>query len=197
MKKSRETKFPQLPKLDRRGFLKLSATAPVALSTSSLVAFPFAHAWASVDIPQGELLFLNGDDVMIISSLVPVVLAGALPATWGLRDIEGMIRRIDSSLDRLAPYIKGELRLLLDLMALAPVRALVARVWSPWETASEQELDEFLDRWRRSSIPQLRSAYSALHEMITFAWYGDPAAWDRVGYPGPPDVVRPKGEAPA
>jgi len=197
MKDDQKPSLPSLPKLDRRRFLKFGATAPVALSASSLVALPFADAWASVSIPQDELYFLNDDDVQIISSLVPVMLVGALPANWNSKGVEMMIRRIDSSLDRLAPYTKGELRLLLNLMAMAPVRALLARVWSPWETASDEDLDEFLYRWQESSIPQLRSAYSALHEMVTFAWYGDPASWDRVGYPGPPDIERPKGEEPA
>jgi len=189
--------FPCLPDLDRRRFLKLGAAAPVALSASSLTALPFADAWASVDIPPSELRFLEPSDVAILKALFPVVLAGAIPATFGPEDMEGMIRRIDGSLDRLAPFIKSELRLLFNLMDMAPVRALLARVWSPWETATEYDLNAFLDRWRESSIPQLRSAYAALHEMIMSAWYGEPASWERAGYAGPPEVDRPEGEDPA
>ena len=185
------------PKLDRRRFLKLSASAGVMLSTTSLVAAPFVDAVAAPKLTSDALVYLTSDDVVIIGALIPVVLAGALPDGFGRQDMEGMIRRIDASLDRLAPYTKAELRLLFDLIAIAPVRALLGRVWSPWEVAEKDDLDRFLDRWSDSSIPQLRSAYFALHEMITFAWYGDPAAWGRVGYPGPPDVERPKGELPA
>ncbi len=197
MTNHRKPLFPSLPDLNRRSFLKLGAAAPVALSASSLTALPFADAWASVDIPSSELRFLEPGDVTILTALIPIVLAGALPATFGSEDMAEIIRRIDGSLDRLAPYIKGELRLLLNLMDMAPVRALLARVWSPWETATEYDLDAFLGRWRDSSIPQLRSAYAALHEMITSAWYGESDSWGRIGYAGPPDVERPIGEDPA
>jgi len=201
MNKQNGIPFPTTPMLDRRRFLKISATAPVALAATSLSGglgiFPFANAEAAIDIPAHELRYLNGEDVMIIASLLPVVLAGAMPEDLKDAGRAELIKQIDGSLDRLAPYIKNELRRLLDIMSFAPGRVLLARVWSPWDEASDQDLDAFLNRWRDSSIPLLRSAYSALHEMITFAWYGDPASWDRVGYSGPPDIERPSGEQPA
>ena len=68
-------------------------------------------------------------------------------------------------------------------------RRLLAGVGSPWLEASAKSVQGFLARWRGSRFALLRSAYAALHELIMAAWYGNPAAWARIGYPGPPTIT--------
>jgi hypothetical protein len=73
-------------------------------------------------------------------------------------------------------------------LALPPARLAIARVSEPWSQASEADVRACLDRFRGSSLTLLRSAYGALHQLTFAAWYGNEAAWSRIGYPGPPDL---------
>jgi hypothetical protein len=43
-----------------------------------------------------------------------------------------------------------------------------------------------LARWQASRVSLLRSAYGGLHQLLLAAWYGNPLAWQAIGYPGPP-----------
>ena len=49
-----------------------------------------------------------------------------------------------------------------------------------------RDVDGFLARLRGSHIALLRAAYDALHQLVFAAWYGDPGAWNAIGYDGPP-----------
>ena len=63
---------------------------------------------------------------------------------------------------------------------------IVAGVRSTWAEATEEEVAAFLRRWRTSRFGLLRAGYQALTQLILAAWYGNPASWERLGYPGPP-----------
>jgi hypothetical protein len=67
-------------------------------------------------------------------------------------------------------------------------RRAFAGVASPWHEAGVDEVAAFLDRWSASGWALKRSAYGALHQLITAAWYGNPKAWPAIGYPGPPPL---------
>ena len=94
------------------------------------------------------------------------------------------MRGIDTAISGLAPSSQDELRRLFALLALPPARLAIARVSEPWNRASEAEGRACLDRFRGSSLALLRSAYGALHQLTFAAWYGNPASWPRIGYPG-------------
>ena len=64
----------------------------------------------------------------------------------------------------------------------------MAEVWTAWSAAPPGTVNGFLRRWRFSSAALLRSGYQALHQLIMAAWYANPAAWPRIGYPGPPAI---------
>ncbi|MCW9039687.1 MAG: hypothetical protein OQJ76_04250 [Rhodospirillales bacterium] len=142
-------------------------------------------------------LFLRDDDRVMLSAICPAVLNGALPDAG--RD--GVVAEIVTAIDRLlfdqSPHVQADLRHLFDLLTFAPTRMLVAGVWSPWDKASTDEIIGFLDGFRGSRFAALRSAYFALTEMTGAAWYGDERSWDRIGYPGPPEVIRAEGNDPA
>ena len=56
----------------------------------------------------------------------------------------------------------------------------------PGHEATPDEVHAFLRRWRTSRFGLLRAGYQALTQLIVAAWYGNPASWERIGYPGPP-----------
>jgi hypothetical protein len=136
---------------------------------------------------QGERFeFLTADDQAIVTAIAPVLLAGALPEDEAA--VAEVVRGVDIAISGLPPATQAELRELFDLLGLAPARALLAGLWSPWEEASPEDIADFLEGWRTSWFALLRSGYVGLHELIVAAWYGNPKSWPHMGYPGPPEL---------
>jgi hypothetical protein len=137
--------------------------------------------------PRGEAFeFLTADDQAIVTAIAPVLLAGALPEDEAA--VAEVVRGVDIAISGLPPATRAELRELFDLLGLAPTRALLAGLWSPWGEASPEDIADFLEGWRTSWFALLRSGYVGLHELIVAAWYGNPKSWPHMGYPGPPEL---------
>ena len=170
--------------ISRRTFIAAGLLGATALVTARWLRGPHA--------PPGEpaLQALDADAQAILRAIVPVLLAGALPALALDRRsaIADTVRGIDTAVQGLPPAAQEELRQLFALLSLPPTRLALARVSAPWNDASETEVREFLDRFRRSSLTMLRSAYDALHQLTFAAWYGNDESWPQIGYPGPPDL---------
>ena len=126
----------------------------------------------------------------VLSALVPVFLAGALPAPGAARDaaITGTVAGIEKAIAGLALAAQKELDQLFALLGFAPARIAVAGVWADWQDATPQAVGAFLESWRHSRFELLRSAYAALHDLVFGAFYAGPETWPAIGYPGPPKV---------
>jgi hypothetical protein len=170
--------------ISRRTFITAGLLGAAALVTARWLRGPHA--------PPGDagLGALDADAQAILRAIVPVLLAGALPAEAPARRlaIADTVRGIDIAVAGLPPAAQEELRQLFALLALPPARLAIARVRNPWDEAHEADVRECLDRFRGSSLTLLRSAYGALHQLTFAAWYGNPESWSRIGYPGPPEL---------
>lgn len=130
------------------------------------------------------------NDRDILAAIVPVMLAGALPADAARRsaEIARTLDGFDVAVSGLTPSVQGEVLQLLSLLRIAPLRIVATGIVGPWARTSPERIEQFLNGWRFNSIAKLRSAYQALHQLIFAAYYGDPRAWSRIHYPGPPLV---------
>jgi len=140
-------------------------------------------------LPDARFVVLDARARAIVSAIVPVLLEGALPAsplTDAARAV--IVVNVDLAIAGLPPEVRAQIEQLFAVLAFAPSRCLVAGVWSPWQEASSASIAAFLASWRDSRFLLLRSAYAALHQLITAAWYGSPRAWPAIGYPGPPSL---------
>jgi hypothetical protein len=124
----------------------------------------------------------------IVGAIVPAVLAGALPQSPDERTsaIDETVRGVERAIAGLPPHARAELAQLFSLLAMPAVRMTIAGLLPPWEAASVDDIDAFLERWRTSGWTLKRSAYDAFHQLILAAWYGSPRAWSAIRYPGPP-----------
>jgi len=167
--------------LSRRTFIAAGLLGTAALVTARWLRGPHAP-------PGDAAVALDADAQAILRAIVPVLLAGALPAEVPAqrRAIADTVRGIDIAIAGLPPAAQEELRQLFALLALPPARLAIARVSNPWDEATEADVRACLDRFRGSSLTLLRSAYGALHQLTFAAWYGNPESWPRIGYPGPP-----------
>jgi hypothetical protein len=170
----------------RRSFLFTGIAGAAALAAAWWIRGGRAIAPA---IPATlPLARLDAEAPTIVAAIVPVLLEGAIPAqgTEAADAINATVANIAAAIAGLSPAAQKELGELFALLAFAPARIALARVDSPWNEAGRDEVAAFLERWRTSGFLLLRSAYRALHQLVFAAWYGNPASWPAIGYPGPP-----------
>lgn len=176
----------------RRRLLKTGLVGSIALSTVHITACS-SHALKSPfnGIDRSPYQFLTKDDVIMLNALLPVMIAQNWPKNTQekpLAEAESL-HRIDLFLSRLGHYNLSEVRKLFDLLQFTAARGLTTGIWSNWETASHDEINQFLNKWKFSSIRLFNSGYNALSDILCFAWYSNPKNTRYAGYSGPPKHV--------
>jgi len=169
--------------LSRRAFIFAGVAGATMLAASRWLT-------PSAAPRKDSLRALDADGEAIVAALVPVMLAGALPAAPDARRaaIVDTVDGVDRAILGLPPLARDELGQLFVLLALAPTRWALAHTTSSWNDASASDIEAFLQRLRDSRIGLLRAAYDALHQLIFASWYGNPRAWAAIGYGGPPRI---------
>ncbi len=172
--------------LTRRTFLFAGLAGTAALAVASWLrrtreVIPDA-TFASHGIALGP------DATEVLTAVIPVLLDGALPPDPTARGsaVRETVASVGAAIAGLPPAAQHELSQLFSLLAFAPARIALARVDAPWHEADRGDVAAFLERWRTSGFLLFRSAYAALHQLVFAAWYGNPASWPAIGYPGPP-----------
>lgn len=161
--------------LSRRTFLTTGGLAAVALAIG-------AGAYRHRQQAAPTAFVLTGDARVILGAIIPAMLAGAMPAGSAVAPtLAGVLKAIGG----LPLSAQQEVQGLFSLLSYAPVRRLLAGVPSDWAAATPGDVAAFLQRWRLHRFADLRVAYAALHDLILGAWYGEPANWAAIDYPGP------------
>lgn len=164
----------------RRQFLQVGAAGAALLFLVRALDRPArgASAWRAIDEQTART----------VAALAPVILAGALPAKEPARPraVHDVVAEFDRLVAALAPAVQEEIGELFSVLHFGPTRVALAGLWSPVEESSAEELQSFLMRWRTSRFELQRASYRALTQMTQAAWYGLPASWAGIGYPGPP-----------
>ena len=170
----------------RRRFLQVGAAGVAVLVVARVLDRP--------DAPAAPLRVLDAGSAAIVTALVPVVLAGAIPAQGAAREtaIREVVEAFDRAIAGLSPAVRGEIDDLLGVLRFAPTRAALTGLWQPLERATPEAIAAFLARWRESRFDLLRAGYQALTQLIQASWYDNPGAWGAIGYPGPPTLQAPK-----
>jgi len=127
-----------------------------------------------------------GDHREMLHAIARAMLQGALPDNADALDTA--VRGIDVAIAGLPLAVQAEIGQLFGLLEFPLTRRLMAGIGS-WQTASDADVAAFLQRWRTSNAALLRSGYAALHQLVMAGWYGNDAAWPRIGYPGPPRIA--------
>ena len=166
----------------RRSFLTLGIAGAATLAA--------AGWWGVVRNRADRSTTLEADARTIVAAIVPAMLDGALPPSGRERSsaIAQTVANVDRAIQGLPDFAQAELGQLFALLSIDVARRAFAGVAPPWPEASVDEVAAFLDRWRDSGWALKRSAYDALHQLILASWYGNPRAWERIGYPGPPRI---------
>jgi hypothetical protein len=178
----------------RRRFLKTGILGALALSGAS-VAGRWARAFGR---RANSYAFLRDTDIALARAVFQSLLEAALPKRPAERSaaIDESLVVADRYFSSFSPAVQADALQAFDLLNLWLVRRWIAGVSEAWESASAQEVNAFLENFRVSRFDTLRQIYRLLEGMAAVGWYGQPAAWAQLGYPGPIKIERPKGEAP-
>lgn len=173
--------------LSRRSFLRSGAIGSFLLATGSTTALLTGCAKS---MPASERLFLREQDVVVLTALIPIVLASALPTGEARAGaVTRCLGAIDSFVGNTSPAVMDQLYQLFDLLSLPPARVAAAGLWSDWPNASPKDLERFLERWQHSSVALFRAGYAGLVKIITAGWYLLPESWPATGYAAPVRII--------
>lgn len=172
--------------LTRRQFIKVGLAGAIAFAAVRLLERPLAA-------PDAGRRVLDEDASRMVAALVPVVLAGALPAEAAerTRAIRETVEAFDRAVSGLSASVQEEVAQLFSFLSFAPTRIGFAGLWVPLDEATPDDLKAFLARWRSSTFQLQRVSYHALTQLIQAAWYGNTESWAAIGYPGPPALENP------
>jgi hypothetical protein len=145
---------------------------------------------ASPSPATAALSALDPQAPVIVGAIASVLLDGAIPADAAGRAaaVDATVANVARAVEGLPPSAQHELGQLFALLAFAPTRIALAGIAPSWREAPAADVAAMLVRFRDSRFALLRSAYAALHQLVFAAWYGDPASWTAIGYPGPPEL---------
>lgn len=169
----------------RRDFLKVGLGFSLALTLAGTVGCS-----GETKAPLAGHAFLRAGDVELFSALAPAVVTelGAFDAAKRKTLVEAVLHNIDGSCAALDLGSRQELRKLLDLLAIAPLRYALTGVGA-WNEAGVDKMQAFLARWRGSRFATLNAGGNVLVKLTSSSFYLLPESWPSTGYPGPLDYV--------
>ncbi|MAY01047.1 MAG: hypothetical protein CMI08_17935 [Oceanospirillaceae bacterium] len=170
----------------RRGFMQLS-TASAALLTLAGTAAGLSGC-SKQPAAEGYRLLRQGD-IELLSALAPVILADGYPGQLGAQAETRLMQALDNLIGTLQEYSRSQLMLLLDVLQVAPIRSVMGAQWRSWTAASEEDINDFLNDWKNSSLQLKRMGYGSLCKLLTMCWYMQPETFAVSGYPGPPKKI--------
>ncbi|MBI3372749.1 MAG: hypothetical protein HY017_13470 [Betaproteobacteria bacterium] len=171
--------------LSRRDFLRIGAGFSAALACASALGV-LGGCGEVAKSPAKNFGFLRESDLELFGALAPVVVLdlAQLAAARRSERLGDVLHKLDATCSALDLGKQHELRKLLDLLAFAPLRYLLAGVGA-WNEASTETLQEFLTRWRGSRFATLNAGGNVLVKLVSTSYYALPATWQASGYPGP------------
>jgi len=171
--------------LARRDFLKVGAGFSLALTVAGTLG-ALSGCGEAAKSPAGSFAFLQEGDLQLFRALAPAVLIDLVPLDPAQREarVGDVLRNLDGTFAAMGLSAQQEVRKLLDLLGVAPLRYLLTGVGA-WREASIETLQAFLARWRGSRFATLNAGVNVLVKLTCASYYVLPASWPASGYPGP------------
>jgi hypothetical protein len=135
--------------------------------------------------PSQELRVLSLDEHAVVSAVAARACPPPGPDVPGAAGVEvGLLA--DRFLARCPDEQIEDVKTVLAIFESGLVGALVFERTSPFTQLSDADQDRVLLAWRDSSVLVQRTIARALMGLTTALYYGHPASWPSLGYPGPP-----------
>lgn len=163
--------------LSRRAFIKAGLLGGLVLAGGG--------AWYAATREHAPAGRLGRGTRAMFEAITPVMLSGMLGG--GDEQVERVVDGIERAVAGLSAAAQSELAELFGLLDFYPARKLLTGI-GDWRLAPPADIAAFLEGWRFHRFALLQGGYAALHDLVLGAWYAQPASWEAIGYPGPPEV---------
>ncbi|MCG4452605.1 twin-arginine translocation pathway signal protein [Pseudomonas sp. MMS21-TM103] len=173
------------PHLSRRNLLQVGLLGSAFLATAGLTA---SLSGCSASTPKAGFSVIRESDLPFLTTLIPVMLEGAVAPAMMPQAVSGTLESLDYSLNHLSPELLKLTVQLFDVLAMPLTRGPLTGVWGSWQKASASEVRAFLERWQHSSIGLLQMGHASLLQLVMMSWYSRAESWSHCGYPGPPSI---------
>lgn len=174
---------------ERRDFLgtslRLGIFSSASLSVVGATAGLSGCGGNATPVAEGYR-YLRPQDVLLFTALAPVVLAPATQQPNFSELLDKLLLRVDGLGANLESPASKAIYQLFDLLNMRVTRWLTTGVSANWDEASEQDLKDFLEKWRGSSIALFNLGYRVLTKLLTAAYFSLPDSQVVSAYPGPP-----------
>lgn len=188
-----------MKKESRRSVLKKGLLGGAILALGGMGALAVRKS-KSVPLPPEGLLFLGPSEYAVVSALAFQM----IPGVSGAPSVEEarVAFHADRTLAQAKVDAQKDFKRLLGLFENGLSQFLFEFKTQPFTQLSLEEQYNVLQSWQHSRLALRRTGFIALRTLLTACYYGNPATWAFVGYPGPPrgifDADAPvwKGEGP-
>jgi hypothetical protein len=169
----------------RRSFLKwgLAGGALLALGGGTWLATRRTRPSPAIAGPLSALTLQEATVLLALSErLVP-----PRPGFPAPLDVD-LPRRADAVVASLGEEARAELKQLIRLFENALAGLLLDGQLRTFTDAGPEQQDARIRSWQTSRFRVRRTGYKALKRVVYAAYYGAPATWSALGYPGPPPI---------
>lgn len=174
-----------MPGLSRRGLLRAGLLGSAAVWAAGLPGCRARERAGAADGAQRAALSPRGEE--ILRAVIPVVMGSLCDRTPACAQaIEAGLASLDDYLATLSLPLQEEAANVFRLLDLLPLRLLLLRTSQRWREAPPEQIEAFLNAARDSRLLLLRRIYVFLQSMAELAFFDQPFAWQKIGYPGPP-----------
>lgn len=187
---------PALPKpaenslpINRRSFIKASAVGVTAIAGTAQLQ---GCATTRLELPKNSRFqYLREKDIAILTALTPAILPAEFSGTKeaNQKKLNHFLPQIDDFIVHTSNFTQFAIHDLFDKLYFAPTRILLTGMWTSWEKATPEQIDEFLIGWRDSYFNLFRGGYGQLTQLVSVVWYSQPENWPATHYPGPPKHI--------
>ena len=174
----------------RRRFLIRSLAAAGVAATGRAFWIQSEEFVPEIFTEDDDWLFLTPEERLILAVVTPVMLLGVSDKPISGKVLVNYLKDFDHSLTLLTVTQQQEFKELLQLLESMIGRVVIAGIWSTWNNASAETINEMLDTWRNSFLDLIQIAYIGLKELSFANWYGNQNSWSDIGYSGPPELGR-------
>jgi hypothetical protein len=137
----------------------------------------------------GPFTALSAEEMTVLAALAERLLP-ARPGFPAPAEVE-LPRRIDGLVSLMPAPAQKELQQLVGLFENALAGFVLDGQWRTFTASSPEQQDARIRAWQRSRFRIRRTGYKALKKIVYGSYYGAPATWAALGYPGPPSIGAP------
>jgi hypothetical protein len=130
--------------------------------------------------PAGEKVF-RGVARGVLAQMLPAGAERDRILNEHMQDLERLYNNLPSAK-------RDQINLVASLLANAPTRYLAVGMWTSWDQASDEQIQQVLRAMQQSEHLVPNVLFSAVRALTVLCFFSQPTHWNLTGYPGPMSI---------